>query len=342
MSTLLVTLKPEQYLTPTHSYGVLAEIDWESKRVIREIRFPTAAFSDSNAFMSPLIGGLCATGNRVFVAMWNYIVEIDYESFSIVNTVSHQYTTDLHGMDTDGQYLYVTATAIDALLCFDINTLDLVWRWGPDEPILYKERVAQEIASVPLRSIPLLGTRLQKRIVQAQKFRDRDYRFRHKKFTGHHHHHLNDVTWYDDHLYIMTKQWNTNQKGAIIKLNVQSRNAEFLVPSDTFDGLHDCVWYDNHCYVTESGANQVGWCDTDGHVVRQPIEPSPYFVRGLCDMGESWLVGMSTLRNTGLPAQLVEYDREFKQMLSSMDVSFFYPKDKGTTIHSIICSPDIS
>jgi len=334
----LVTLKPEKYHTPQYAYAVLAEIDWYSKQVLREIRFPTATYSHPKAFMSPLIGGVCRVGERVFVAMWNFIVEIDYESFVIVNSFSHPYMADLHGITSDGNHLYVTATAIDAVLCFDIDTQELVWRWGPDEPILYQDRVEAELQSSMYSVLPLIGSAMRDRAIRRQTFRDKEYRYRHKKYTSYHNHHVNDVILYGDYLYITTKEWNHDQKGAIIQLDLRTHESQFFVKPDSLDGLHDGVWYDDKLYVTESGCNQVAWCDRVGQVTHQKIEPSPYFVRGLCDTGESWLVGLSTLRDTHLPAQIVEYNRDFTAIISKMDVSGFYPSEKSTAIHAIISS----
>lgn len=339
MSRYLVTFKPEKYSTPTHSYAILAEIDWSTQQIVREIRFPSAAFSDVQAYMAPSIGGVAVVNKRVFVAMWNYIVELDYDSFSIINTFSHPYMADLHGMDADGHYLYVASTAIDAILCFDIDSFDLIWRWGPDVPILYNDRITSQLQESKLTTVPYIKSRYEKRFVRMERFRDRDYRFRSKKISGHHHHHLNDVILHDNVLYITTKQWNDTQKGAVLQLDLASRIVEFFVQPDNLDGLHDGVWLQNRFYVTESGANQVAWCDTNGHVTHQKIEPSPYFVRGLCDTGTSWLVGFTTRRKTNLPAKIVEINRDFTEPLMTMDVSHFYPSEKSTAIHAIIRSP---
>lgn len=339
MPRYLVTFKPEKYHTPSHSYAILAEIDWETKQVIREIRFPTAVYTHPQAFMAPATGGICETNGRIFVALWNYIVEVDYETFAIVNSFSHPYTVDLHGMDIDGKYLYVTATAIDAVLCFDIETSELVWRWGPDETILYEDRIASQLQSDVLMSIPIVRSYRQQRVYRQERFVDGEYRFRHKKNTGYHHHHLNDVILHENSLYVTTKQWNKKQKGAIIKLDLETHEAEFFVQPDSLDGLHDGIWVNDNFYVTESGANQVAWCDAQGQVTHHKIEPSPYFVRGLCDTGTSWLVGFTTLRDTGLPAKIVEFNRDFTETISTMDVSGFYPSEKSTAIHSILRSP---
>jgi len=332
LSRYLVTFKPQRYQTPTHNYAVLAEIDWTQKAVLREIRFPSASYSHEEAYHAPLIGGVCRVGNRVFVAMFNYIAEVDYETFQIVNSFSHPYMVDLHGLTSDGNALYVASTGVDAILCFDLKSLDLLWRWGPDDPILYSDRVEAD----GRLSVPLLGERRRKQVERQQQFRDTDYRHMRKGMTGYHHHHINDVILYEGSLYITTKQWNHKQKGAVIQLELASRTPKFLSLPDTLNGLHDGVWLNDCLYMTESGANQVAWWCADDGVTHRKIEPSPYFVRGLCDTGKSWLVGFSTLRDTELPALIVEYDREFTTMISEMDVSHFYPPEKATAIHAIL------
>jgi hypothetical protein len=335
VSRYLATFKPQQYLTSTHNYAVLAEIDWDTKTILREMRFPSASYSTQTVYHAPLANGICQVGRRVFVAMFNYIVELDYDSFQIVNSFSHPYMVDLHGLDADGECLYVASTGIDAVLCFDINTFDLLWRWGPDAPILYQERVEADINRDVMVSIPLLGDKRRQQIERKQAFRDMDYRHMRKTMTGYHYHHLNDVVHQDNALYITTKQWNYHQKGAVIKLDLQTNQTDFIVKPDMLHGLHDGVWLDGRFYVTESGANQVAWW-SDGQVTHRKVEPAPYFVRGLCDTGESWLVGFSTLRNTDKPALIVEYNRDFTQVISQMDVSGCYPPEKATTIHSIV------
>lgn len=339
-SRYLVTLKPEQYLTPQHAYATLAEIDWQTQAVIRTLRFPSASYSDDGSFMAPLAGGVCTVGNRIFVALWNFIVEVDYDSFQIVNSFSHPYMGDLHGITTDGSNLYVAATSIDALLCFDIDNFELQWRWGPDEPILYEDRVRQIMEARPVAFLPFVYGRRLFTVMEMQKFVDRDYRHVRKGYTGYHNHHLNDAILHESKLYITTKQWNTHLAGAVIELDLVSRESRFFIPPDSLQGLHDGVWIGERFYVTESGANRVAWREPDGKLVHKEIQPENYFVRGLCDTGGSWLVGFTTQRGTQQPALIVEFDRDFNRTIQTMDVSTFYPPTKSTAIHAIIHAPD--
>ncbi|MCP4707632.1 MAG: hypothetical protein GY869_03320 [Planctomycetes bacterium] len=103
--------------------------------------------------------------------------------------------------------------------------------------------------------------------------------------------------------------------------------------------MHDGLFVNDRFYVTESGGNSVAWLEPDGRIISQPVEPSPYFVRGLCYTGRSFIVGFTTMRGTNLPAQLVEYDNTFTKQLDKMDVSSFYPPEIGTAIHSIVPAP---
>jgi hypothetical protein len=345
---ILATLKPAKYKNIfCDLHGVLVEIDWDTKTVLRSLKIPMASFHDDTAFMTPVLSGLCLIGRRVLVAAWNFIAEIDYDTFQVVNAVSWPPMADLHGMTTDGNDVWVTSTAIDAVLCLDANNLHLKWRWGPDEPILYQDRLATSsigqglIARLPLVRIPIPWlSRLSERSNDFH-FIEREYRYIHKSKTSYHYHHLNGVCFHEGLLYITTKGWNRDEsKSAVIRLEPQTRRAEFLVPPGGFRGMHDGGFVDGRFYVTEAFANSVAWREPDGSIISRQVEPLGYFVRGLCYTGSSLLIGFSTWRNTNLPAQIVEYDLEFEHQLGIMDISMFYPEDKGTAVFSLALSPE--
>jgi len=349
---ILATLKPEKYRNISCDlYGTLAEIDWDAKTALRSLKIPTASFQDDTAFMTPILSGLCLIGRRVLVAAWNFIVEIDYDSFQVVNAVSWPPMADLHGMTTDGNDLWVASAAIDAVLCLDANDLHLKWRWGPDEPILYQDRLSTNsnvqslIANLPLGRIPIPRLSRTWRTLFGQsndrRFIEREYRYVHKSKTSYHYHHLNGVCFHEGYLYITTKGWNKDEdKSAVIRLDPETRQAEFFVPPGGFRSMHDGVFVDGVFYVTEAKADSVAWREPDGSIISRQVEPLGYFVRGLCYTGSSFLVGFSTWRGSNLPAQIVEYDLEFKHQLGIMDISMFYPEDKRTAVFSLALSPD--
>jgi hypothetical protein len=342
---VLATLKPAEYKENMfcNLYGILAEIDWDTKTIFRSLKIPMASFHDDTAFMTPLLAGLCLIGRRVFVAAGNFIVEVDYDDFRVVNAASWPPMADLHGMSTDGHDLWVAAAAIDAVLCLDANNLHLKWRWGPDEPILYQDRLSNNKRGNPVARLPFLSKILRTAAAQSDncRFVERDYRYLHKGKTSYHYHHLNGICLHEGFLYITTKGWNKEaDKSAVIRLDPRSRRSEFFVPPGGFRGMHDGIFVDGRFYTTESGANSVAWREPDGSIISRHVEPSPYFVRGLCYTGSSFLVGFSTRRGSVLPAQIAEYDPEFKRQLAVMDISMFYPEDKKTAVFALALSPD--
>ena len=43
---------------------------------------------------------------------------------------------DVHSIAATPEHIFVVSTATECLLCFDRNDWRLLWRWGPNEPIL--------------------------------------------------------------------------------------------------------------------------------------------------------------------------------------------------------------
>lgn len=320
---LLATLKPERYELPHHSYGVLAEIDWPARRVVRTLKFPSASFRDERGFMAPLVGGVCAVGRRLFMALWNGVVEIDYDTFQVVNAVSSPWMADLHGMDSDGHLLYVAATGVTALLALDLADLSTVWQWGPDEPLLRH------------------GESLRQRWCRLMARPQREFRHTHKSRSPHYRHHLNDVCHHQGYLYLTTLKWFDSPGGAVIRLHGPSRQAEFFIPPGGVFGPHDGLFAEGRYLVTESAANGVAWRLAQGEIQRARLGERA-FVRGLCRLGDGFLVGFTRLRHHPAPSWIIEFDGCFQKELGRMDVSGFYPPDVGTAIHALLPSPNLS
>ncbi|MEO5376758.1 MAG: hypothetical protein H7832_03080 [Magnetococcus sp. DMHC-6] len=331
---VLVTLKPEHYEVSHHAFGVLAEIDWTQKRVIRTLRIPSASFRCGEAFMGPLTGGVCHIGKRVFVAFWNFILEVDYDRFEIVNAVSSPWMADLHGIATDGHYLWVTSTAIEALLCLSAESLETLWRWGPDEKIL-----AYGIPSTWMRWLGRLRKQRVPPSPQARFQEKNEYRHLHKGRSMWHRHHLNDVTWYEGKLYLDTKGWFDGGSSSVICLDPESRQADFFVQPGGFKGMHDGEFVGGRFYVTESEGNSVAWREPDGTICSRSVQPAPRFIRGLCYTGQSFLIGSTRLRRTHDSTEIIEYDMNFENILGQMDLGFFYPMEQGAAIHALARSP---
>lgn len=338
---LLATLKPEKYATHHHSYGVLAEIDCEARRIVRHLKIPAASFDAGNAYMAPLIGGLCRVGDRVVLSAWNFLVEVDYERFEITNVASWPLMADLHGVDSDGSSVWVCSAAIDAVLRLDAETLTYRDRWGPDAPILRDERLAARVESNPLGRVPGLRPLVRAAIARRPNFRfvEREYRGTHKSRSPTHDHHVNDVCFHEGQLYVATRGWNEitdGSRSAVIRVDPGTAEADFFVRPGGFRQMHDCVFVDDRLYVTESGANAVAWREPDGRIVQREVQPAPHFVRGLAWTGRSFWVGFSTLRGTEHPALVVEFDPGFERELGRVDVSGLYPKSVGTAVHGLL------
>ena len=48
-------------------------------------------------------------------------------TFTVKDAFSHPLMSDNHGIDSDGKLLYVTSTAIDSVLGFDIKSKKLIF-----------------------------------------------------------------------------------------------------------------------------------------------------------------------------------------------------------------------
>ncbi|MBF0371108.1 MAG: hypothetical protein HQL52_16785 [Magnetococcales bacterium] len=324
---ILATLKPERYEVGYHAYGVLAEIDWFQRRVIRTLKIPCASFRDDQAFMGPLIGGVCQVGNRIYVAFWNFIIEVDYDRFEIINTISTPQMADLHGMTTDGKHLWVASTAVESVLCLDIQSGKPLWRWGPDDPLLSQDP-------------PPLMDRLRDRMKRGGglKVPDLDkgeYRYVHKSRSPFYRHHLNEVTWHKGSLYVGTKGWFGEPYSAIIHLNPKTRAASFMVEPGGFMGAHDGVFHEGRFVVTESSKNGVAWRNPNAEIIRQELHPARFFVRGLCFTGNSFLVGFTRVRKSKGPSWIIECDPRFNREFRRMELKGFYPPHQGTAIHAL-------
>ncbi|MBF0283713.1 MAG: hypothetical protein HQL51_04560 [Magnetococcales bacterium] len=333
---LLATLKAERYELSHHSYGVVAEIDWATRRVSRQLRLPCASFRSPSGFMGPLTGGICTLGGRIYAAMWNYVVEIDAASFQIVNAASSPWMADLHGMDSDGgSRIYVAATSVEAVLGLEAATLAPAWRWGPDHPFLRQGMPSHRVRPFWRRWSPL------DRLFPPSPAPEREYRGMHKQYSPYHHHHLNDVRCFEGSVYAVTKGWFDADSGSVIRIDPHSGAAEYFVRPGGFRGPHDGVFLDGRFYVTESAANGVAWREPDGRIERRTLGLSaPYFVRGLCWSGRSFLVGFTRLRQRSDPALIVEYPPDFSRPLAVMELEGFYPPEQGAAVHSLVLGPE--
>ncbi len=336
---ILVTLKPARVTSAHHCFGILAEIDWSSQSVVRTLKVPAAVYNHESSFMTSVLQGLCVTEDRVFCAAWNFLLEIDYHRFEIVNAVSYPLMADLHGMDTDGEHVWVTSTAIDTLLCLRASDLSIEWRWGPDEGILQDDPTHHDVDPARREATGTPSERATAPHGNTRRFEETEYRHLRKGLTGWHRHHVNDVVNHDGLLYVMTKGWDDHCSSAVIELDPISRRSSFYVRPGGFRGMHDGTFVDGRLFVTESGANSVAWRELDGSIESLRLDPAPRFVRGLCYTDPAFLIGFSTPRNAAVPACIAEYDLRSNKCCRRMDLLGFYPEALGTGIHAIRLAP---
>lgn len=338
---ILATIKPVNYLSNKETFAYLIEVDFISTEIVRKLRIPAAAFKTKSAFMTNFAQGITIAGNKIFVTCWNFIVVIDYESFTIIDSFSHPYMVDLHGIDNDGENLYVTSTAIDSVLCFDINTFDLKWRWGPDENILTGRKWLLPIPRCFInkkRYFKIFTNKLGLYNINIKyKFNEHvDYRHIHKTRSPYHFHHLNDIKYYNGNLYISTGNWNGSLESSLIEILHESGEARFVSKPGSIKAIHDIVFFEKNIYVTESRNNTVAIVDkVSGSVSRIKVENKKYFVRGLCEINNTFVVGFSTMRNTKNEAKLVQYDLKLNKVLNEIDLGNMYSDKYNSAVHAI-------
>lgn len=341
----LATIKPVSYLKNTENYAYLIEIDFLSGLIERKLKLPSASFRSENSFMTNFAQGLVAHENKVYVAYWNFIVVIDYVSFCVIDVFSHPLMTDNHGIDTDGKRLFVTSTAIDMLLIFDLQSKRLLDHWGADASFFNKN-----VVFVPTwLHRGFLGVTWNKIAQKTNLFKvrsrfssEQEYRATHKSNSLFHNHHLNDVLHVDENEVILTtKGWNDFENGSVISLDLVSKEARFIAPPGSFKGLHDCLKKDDTIYVTESSKNSIGMITADGNIHHKVLTEVPYFVRGLAETNQGFLLGYSSLRGKdAAAAKIVHYDSLFEKEYHSISLENLYV-DSKVAVHAIVLSPSL-
>lgn len=342
---VLATIKPVNYLKDIETFAYLIELDFSTSQISRKIKLPAASFKTKSSFMTNFVQGMVVVEKEIFVAYWNYIVIIDYDTFTIKDAFSHPLMTDNHGIDSDGQRLYVTSTAIDTVLGFDIKSKKLIFSWGASNKFLQPKRflVPYSIANNRIVkkwnvfakkfNLTQLTTKFNKNI---------DYRSIHKSNSVYHNHHINDVCCVKDNIiYLTTKGWNDFENGSIIKLNIQTGIASFISKPGSFKGLHDCILVDTKIMVTESSKNSVGIQLANGKIEHKILSDEPFFIRGLVKAIDGFVVGFSSVRFEDAPeAKVVYYDSSFDNLLSSINLGTLYKHSK-VAVHSIQLSPTL-
>ena len=350
----LITLKPLTHETNTSSYSVMAELNWETRRVERALKIPAANFSGQNSFMRSFSQGVCKDGNKIFLAGWNFIMEIDYSSFQISNVFSHNLMSDIHSISVTKNDLFVCSTGIDTLLCFDRKSYSLKWFWRiEDSGIDTKLRIPIIFSFLRKRSSIISKIVRRLGFFQFQKlfkisFKTDEYRSVDKRRSPYHAYHMNEFAVINNQVYICTKGWNDNEftKSAIIVLDLNTRNSFFLAKPGTFCGAHDLLFLhkEKKLFVTESGNQSIGILDINKKSIEhRRLCEKKYFIRGIASCSNGFLVGFTSdrLRTCGGSYPfIIEYDNSFNQVGNSFVFDQFYTEDIGGAIHNIFYITD--
>lgn len=351
----LVALKPLLHNTCHQSYAILLEIDWTEKRILRNIKIPSASFTSNTGYMRSNLQGIAIHDDKIYLTLWNFVVIIDYQSFKIVDSFSHPLMSDLHGIAVTDSEVLVCSTAIDTLLCFDRSSQKLRWHWRPDDSQLDSKVTLPRIFGVFLRKTSFISKALYRlRILDSVtkkfkiNFETKDYRGIDKTRSMMHFHHLNEVAVVDEEIYILTKGWNDSVSSSMITLNMHDLDtAKFIATPGTFSGAHDIVLNDHFVYVTESHSASIGRAVIgDSKTAKHwKITDDGYFVRGLCETSDnSFIVGFTPPRNAkpNISRQpfLREYSsKSFESYIGEMFLNCFYSDTIGGAIHCIKRAP---
>ena len=320
---ILATIKPVKYLKNIENFAYLIEIDFSSGQIFRKIKLPAASFKTKSSFMTNFAQGMVVIKKEIFVAYWNYIIVIDYDTFTVKDAFSHPLMSDNHGIDSDGKTLYVTSTAIDSVLGFDIKSKKLIFSWGASNKFLQPKRfsVPYSIANTSLiKKWNIIAKKFNLTQLTSHFNEKIDYRGIHKSNSIYHNHHMNDVCCVEENIiYITTKGWNDFENSSIIKLNVKSGKARFISQPGSFRGLHDCVLKNSKILVTESSKNSIGIQLNNGKIEHKVLSDEPFFIRGLVSADDGFVVGFSSVRHEDAPeAKVVYYDSSFDKIFSSI------------------------
>jgi len=115
--------------------GYIYDLDWESGRVLAKLPVPDPLFPESDD--NPRGGvrggrGIAVTREGIVVANYDTLHCFD-DAWNPLETITAPLFVGIHEIDWDGEYLWVTATAIDAVLKVSPEG-GIAVAWDPHEP----------------------------------------------------------------------------------------------------------------------------------------------------------------------------------------------------------------
>jgi hypothetical protein len=267
-------------------FGYLVETDFSG--FMRTLRIPTPTDSSFDERIKPGLRGISAWGGQLYVASWNTISVIDYNSFEIVGTFTHPLMADLHGIHVDQRGIVATSSLIDSVLFFDADRrLERVRAFS--DTTFYPQKLRLELDTT------------------------QDYRYRGKTFSGFKEYHANHVTPLDDQSYLVTGRGRRKRGGYIAR--VDRATGRYRTWAKGLLGPHDGLFVEPGLFaVTETDSSTVALIRDRGVLGRKiirrlelPTGAKRFWTRGLA-MGpqQHLLVGQSVWSGDEGQAYVVE------------------------------------
>ena len=112
--------------------GYIYDVDWNSGRIANKLPVPEPLFPESDD--NPRGGvrggrGIAATKSGIVVANYDTLYRYS-DSWDVLDSFSHPLFVGLHEIDWDGEHLWATATAIDAVLKVSLEG-EVAVAWDP-------------------------------------------------------------------------------------------------------------------------------------------------------------------------------------------------------------------
>lgn len=349
----LITLKPLKHDSNEGCYSVLAELDSTTNTIIRKLLIPSANSTTSNGCIRSFSQGVQKVDDLIYVSGYNFILVVNYDSFTIIDSFSHPLMSDIHCIEVFEENIYAVSTTIDALLCFDKKTKALKWHWrAEDSNLQNKIGLNWRFSKLRMKSsifgkyFEKLG--LNKRFkIQFIKF---DFRGIGKSNSPYHSSHLNELRVIDSKTILLgTKGWEDKglKKSSLIELSMVDMSAKFIAAPGSFIGSHDILNCGNTVIVTESINESISSLDMiSKKISRFQLNKRGYFIRGIAKTSEGYLVGFSpnrnlldslNFKNKDRKNALIEYyNNDFTKVISEIELNNFYPDSTGCAVHNIV------
>ncbi|MEM7660245.1 MAG: hypothetical protein AAF399_29325 [Bacteroidota bacterium] len=327
--SLLVTTQSYRNDVATE-FGLLVEMDNESGKITRtkRIETPVATNGTYNERIKPGLRGLYIYNGEIYVASWNTIFILDFESLEVKRSFSHKWMSDLHGIFVDADGVWVTSSLPDAMILYDFEGNPRAALWVP-ETFLYTERATVD--------------------------KEMDWSQRGKEFRGFHDYHANNVEVHGDTVYVTGR---SSMNGRVCRFKkdvfiekgtVTDEDIELFIKN--LYGPHDGIWVDGALFLTETMGSTMARIDENGKIEfrikvkvgedevdprkisplkkvrkvvantikgRPTLDKTTHWTRGLAVTEDAFFVGQSTWAGDGeSKARVVKIDRKSHEILDA-------------------------